>query len=99
MLPVVHAARALLVVTPCNLADPVARVAGAVCNLFGALPTGEQPEDLPPAAFIEIAMIRLLVARLGRCCAAQDLCHHGTSFLEYQFGSAPGLAPESSVAS
>jgi hypothetical protein len=52
VLPVVHPARTLLVIASRNLADPVAGIAGAVGNLFGGLPTGEQPQDLPPAAFM-----------------------------------------------
>lgn len=52
MLSVLHPLRTLLVVAPRNLADPIAGIPRAVSDLLALLPTGEQPEDLPPAAFM-----------------------------------------------
>ncbi len=50
VLPVDHALRPLGVVALGDLADPVARVAGALRHQLRGLAAREQPEDLPPTA-------------------------------------------------
>src|SRR5258708_19811558 len=47
-----HPARALFVVALSDLTDPVRSIANHSRQLRGRVPLGQQPEDLPPRAFV-----------------------------------------------
>jgi len=64
VVPIAHALSALAVVALGDLPDPVARVAGALGDVLGQLAPCQQPEDLPPAAFVRL---------LGRAVASLQL--------------------------
>jgi hypothetical protein len=53
-LAVVHRLRPLRVVAIGQLAAPVGAIAAALGDGFGRLPAREQPEDLPPAALVDL---------------------------------------------
>src|SRR5947209_3426132 len=69
-LPIAHPVGALGVVALGNLPDPVARLPGALRDVLRQLPAGEQPQDLPPAAFVRlfgcpVTLFQLLHAQVG----------------------------------
>jgi GTPase SAR1 family protein len=61
---IAHAGWAFGVIALGQLANPIGRIAGALCDLAGTLPPREQPEHLPPAAFVRL--LRLAIAPLLR---------------------------------
>ena len=71
VLPVDHARRPFGVVALGDLPDPGARVAGALGDVLGQLPAGQQPEDLPPRAFVRlvrrpVALLEVVDAQVRR---------------------------------
>src|SRR5258706_1588748 len=54
VLPIAHPLGALSVVAFGDLANPVARIAGALRDVLGQLTPCQQPQDLPPAAFVRL---------------------------------------------
>src|SRR5215470_12701207 len=70
VLPIAHPVGAFGVVAFGDLPNPVRRVAGALGDVDGFLSTGEQPEDLPPAAFMRlfgraVAPLKILNSNVG----------------------------------
>src|SRR5262245_60090027 len=70
VLPIAHPVGALGVVAFGDLANPVRRVASALGDVFRFLPAGEQPQDLPPAAFMRlfgraVAPLKILNRKVG----------------------------------
>ena len=70
VLPIAHPVGAFGVVAFGDLPNPVRRIPRALGDVFRLLPTCEQPEDLPPTAFMRlfgraIPALKILATEVG----------------------------------
>jgi hypothetical protein len=78
---VVHPFGVVGVIAPGNLADPIARVAGALGHRLGRLPARKQPEDLTSTALAGLTSVAIVLFQLlGRHMGSKMYSSHSSCY-------------------